>query len=75
MSGREGETYLGDGKEKLFNEPGGVTISAGKMYVADTNNHRIQIVDMKTKDVTTLKLTDVPSVPRESAVSKKEMKK
>jgi thiol-disulfide isomerase/thioredoxin len=69
------ETYLGEGKEKLFNEPGGVSISAGKMYVADTNNHRIQIVDMKTKEVSTLKLSDVPSVPRESAVSKKEMKK
>lgn len=69
------ETYLGDGKEKLFNEPGGVSISAGKMYVADTNNHRIQVVDMKTKDVTTLKLSDVPAVVRESAVSAKDKKK
>ena len=72
---RSCETYLGDGKEKMFNEPGGVSISGGKMYVADTNNHRIQIVDMKTKDVSTLRLTDVPSVPREEAVSTKEKRK
>jgi hypothetical protein len=29
------------------------------MYVADTNGHRIRVVDMKTQDVTTLPLSGV----------------
>ncbi|MBM3992743.1 MAG: redoxin domain-containing protein [Planctomycetes bacterium] len=60
--------FLGDGpgwlKEKMLDEPGGISIAAGKMYIADTNNHRIQVVDMKTKVMTTLRLQDVPPVPR-----------
>ena len=62
--------YKRECKEKLFNEPGGISISGGKMYVADTNNHRIQVVDMKTKAITTLRLQDVEPVRRESTVKK-----
>ncbi|HZZ78892.1 MAG TPA: thioredoxin-like domain-containing protein [Gemmataceae bacterium] len=68
------DTYLGE-KEKMFNEPGGLTISAGKMYIADTNNHRIQIVDMKTKDVTTLRLQGVDPVRRDVVMTKDPEKK
>jgi thiol-disulfide isomerase/thioredoxin len=57
------DTFIGE-KEKLFDEPGGLSIAAGKMYIADTNNHRIRIVDMKTKEITTLTLQDVAPVPR-----------
>jgi thiol-disulfide isomerase/thioredoxin len=70
------DTYLGDPpgwlKEKMFNEPGGLSIASGKMYIADTNNHRIQVVDMKTKEATTLKLQGVDPVRREEAVSKEK---
>ncbi len=66
-------TYLGDPpgwlKEKMFDEPGGISIAAGKMYIADTNNHRIRVVDMKTKDQTTLKLQDVEPIRRGLAAS------
>ena len=61
---RECKTWLG-GEEAgwlataLFSEPGGLSIAGGKMYVADTNAHRVRVVDMKTKAVTTLKLTGV----------------
>jgi DNA-binding beta-propeller fold protein YncE len=30
-----------------FNEPGGLTASAGKLYVADTNNHAIRVIDLR----------------------------
>jgi thiol-disulfide isomerase/thioredoxin len=30
-----------------FNEPGGLAYAAGKLYVADTNNHRIRTVDLE----------------------------
>lgn len=51
--GKPGHT---DGKESQFYEPGGLGVANNKMYVADTNNHAIRIVDMKTKEVSTLKI-------------------
>ncbi|MFC1959192.1 thioredoxin-like domain-containing protein [Chloroflexota bacterium] len=32
--------------EALFDEPGGVSHAAGNLYVADTNNHAIRVVDL-----------------------------
>jgi sugar lactone lactonase YvrE len=29
-----------------FDEPGGISAAAGKLYVADTNNHRIRVIDL-----------------------------
>jgi sugar lactone lactonase YvrE len=61
---RSCKTFLG-GEEPgwlatpLFNEPGGISYAAGKLYVADTNAHRIRVVDLKTKTVSTLRLTGV----------------
>lgn len=50
-------TWLGTGKpgEKLaaadsqINEPAGLAIAGGSLLIADTNNHRILKVDLKTK--------------------------
>ncbi|MCI0682265.1 MAG: redoxin domain-containing protein [Gemmataceae bacterium] len=65
----ECRTFLGDPpgwlKAKMFNEPGGISIAGSKMYVADTNNHRIRVVDMNTKYVTTLNLEGVEPPKRE----------
>lgn len=49
------ETWLGTGKAGSgldpvqFAEPAGLTIAGDKLYVADTNNHRIVLIDLKTK--------------------------
>lgn len=49
------ETYLGTGEagEGLdpvqFSEPAGLSIAGDSLFVADTNNHRIVRVDLKTK--------------------------
>lgn len=43
----------------LFNEPAGISHAGGKLYVADTNTHRIRVVDLKTKQVRTLRLKGV----------------
>ena len=57
---REVRTFLGgdegDGwfAGPLFNEPAGISYAAGKLYVADTNAHRIRAVNIATKEVTTL---------------------
>src|SRR5438128_3719041 len=50
-SGKPGQA---DGALPLFYEPGGLTIAGDKLYVADTNNHAIRVVDLKTKETKTL---------------------
>jgi DNA-binding beta-propeller fold protein YncE len=56
-------TFLGtgkpgqaDGTAPSFYEPGGLSLANGNLYVADTNNHAIRVVDLKTKRVSTLRL-------------------
>ena len=56
-------TLLGTGKpgqldstSPSFYEPGGLGIANDKLYVADTNNHAIRVVDLKTKRTTTLRI-------------------
>jgi thiol-disulfide isomerase/thioredoxin len=53
-SGKEG---LNNGKilDSTFDEPSGLTIYKDKIYVADTNNNLIRIIDTKTSNVSTLK--------------------
>jgi DNA-binding beta-propeller fold protein YncE len=60
LGGEESEGWLFG---PLFNEPAGLSYAAGKLYVADTNAHRIRVVDLKTKQVSTLKLTGVDPPP------------
>ena len=50
-SGKPGQA---DGALPLFYEPGGLTVAGDKLYVADTNNHAIRVVDLKTKETKTL---------------------
>jgi hypothetical protein len=40
-----------------LHEPGGLAIGETKIYVADTNAHRIAVVDEKSGEVATLDLT------------------
>ncbi len=53
-TGKSGQT---DGKTPTFYEPGGLSVADGKLFVADTNNHAIRVVDLKTKEVSTLKIS------------------
>jgi YVTN family beta-propeller protein len=42
-----------------FDEPGGLSVAGGSLYVADTNNHAIRVVDLATRKVRTLALEGV----------------
>jgi thiol-disulfide isomerase/thioredoxin len=60
---RTSETFLGsgesgmrDGDHATFDEPGGVSVAFGKLYIADTNNHLIRVADLKTRRVETLRI-------------------
>jgi hypothetical protein len=79
------ETFLGtgksgqkDGKDATFYEPAGLSIADGKLYIADTNNQAIRVVDLKTKTVSTLKIGGLtPPVQKEienSAPNSQEIK-
>ncbi len=59
-------TFLGTGKEGLqdgaaatFDEPGGLSIAHGKLYIADTNNHAIRVADLKSKKVETIQFRNL----------------
>jgi len=43
-----------DGTQPAFYEPGGLSVANGRLYVADTNNHAVRVVDLKTKQTSTL---------------------
>ncbi|MDX6386031.1 MAG: hypothetical protein QOK48_3604, partial [Blastocatellia bacterium] len=50
-TGKPGQT---DGPNPSFYEPGGLAVAGDKLYVADTNNHAIRVVDLKTRASKTL---------------------
>jgi len=53
-----------------FFEPGGLAVAADKLYVADTNNHAIRVVDLKTSQVSTLAIAGLKP-PEPPAVAAK----
>ncbi len=62
-SGKPGQA---DGKNASCYEPGGISVADGKLYVADTNNHAIRVVDLKTKMTSTLMIRGLkPPSPAE----------
>jgi thiol-disulfide isomerase/thioredoxin len=57
-SGESGNTDAADAMTATFNEPAGISAAAGKLYVADTNNHAIRVIDLTDGGrVSTLELT------------------
>ncbi|MBZ0202469.1 MAG: redoxin domain-containing protein [Ignavibacteria bacterium] len=64
---KESRTYAGTGftgtrdgikDAAQFNEPNGLTILNRKIYLTDTNNNLIRLIDMTTGEVKTLKITN-----------------
>lgn len=63
LESNEVSTLTGDGVggyqdgalvEALFDEPGGLSYAAGRLYVADTNNHAIRVIDLAAGSVETI---------------------
>jgi len=61
------QTFLGGGRgdaegaQPQFYEPGGLSVAGDNLYVADTNNHKIKVVNLTTKQTSTLTLTNLPA--------------
>ena len=60
-----GKSGLKDGKglDSKLSEPSGFALDskANKLYVADTNNHVIRMIDLISKEIKTLNLSGVPT--------------
>src|SRR5438552_10776498 len=52
-SGKPGQA---DGAKSSFYEPGGLSVAGDRLYVADTNNHAIRVVDLRTTEAKTLQM-------------------
>jgi hypothetical protein len=53
---REVVSWLGG--DGLFDEPGGLSIAGDRLFIADTNHHRIAVALLKTGEVKVLELQD-----------------
>lgn len=51
-----GKPGQADGPAPSFYEPGGLSVAGDKLYIADTNNHAIRVLDLKTKETKTLQI-------------------
>jgi thiol-disulfide isomerase/thioredoxin len=75
-----GKPGQADGAQPSFYEPGGLAVAGNQLYVADTNNHAIRVVDLKTKETRTLALKDLQppaanqTATTEPAVNEEEIK-
>jgi len=48
----------GIGRAAGFHEPGGISAAEGRLYVADTDNHAIRVIDLTTGEVRTLEIRE-----------------
>lgn len=80
-------TFAGTGRHGLkngerlkaqFNEPGGLAVIGDGLYIADTNNHQIRTLDLKTGEVANLELKNLerllPRKPGEKEDEDKDAK-
>ncbi len=54
VDGETGGFRDGGPDEAAFDEPGGLAYADGRLYVADTNNHAIRVIDLAAQQVTTV---------------------
>ncbi len=59
LAGQTGGGYQdGSFAEALFDEPGGLSYAAGRLYVADTNNHMIRVLDLVSGMVSSVRFAN-----------------
>jgi DNA-binding beta-propeller fold protein YncE len=75
VKSREVKTFSGSGepgdedKPARFYQPGGLSVAGTSLYVADTNNHKIRVIDLKSEAVTTLDLAGLNPPRAETRLS------
>ncbi|XP_067321918.1 NHL repeat-containing protein 2 isoform X2 [Anolis sagrei] len=78
-TGEASNTIGSSFNSSTFNEPGGLCVEEGGrlLYVADTNNHQIKVLDLETKTVSLLPLlnSDTVDAVNDQSMQKLEMAK
>ena len=71
-AGRPGQL---DGARPSFYEPGGLSVANNRLYVADTNNHAVRVIDLRTRAVETLRIAGLrpPTSANNSATAENDM--
>lgn len=64
-----GEPGAADGENAQFYEPGGIDYANGKLYVADTNNHAIRVIDVASRTASTVVFPNVTRLLTDEALS------
>jgi thiol-disulfide isomerase/thioredoxin len=62
---RQRGTLDGDRKKAQFNEPGGISATSDALFVADTNNHLIRRIDLKSGKVSTVELKGLETLTKQ----------
>jgi DNA-binding beta-propeller fold protein YncE len=81
---RESRTFAGTGEaglvdgslgEAQFYEPGGINYADGKLYVADTNNHVVRVIDLEAETVSTVDFGEATALlmPEETSSSEGDL--
>lgn len=65
-----GKPGQADGAAPSFYEPGGLSLANGKLYVADTNNHAVRVIDLGTKQTSTLRINGLQPPAKSVAETK-----
>jgi DNA-binding beta-propeller fold protein YncE len=55
-AGAPGGFAGGAGSGARFSAPGGLAVARGKLFVADTNNHRVRVIDLASGEAGTLEI-------------------
>lgn len=55
-TGEAGDSLGPQFNKTCFNEPGGICIGAKLLFVADTNNHKIKVLDLDSNNVSPVRL-------------------
>lgn len=62
----------GELSKASFNEPGGISYAKGKLYISDTNNDLIRIIDLSTGKVSTLQMKGIEKLRKPFSFSMKD---
>ncbi len=58
-----------DGIKPQFYEPGGLSVAGSRLFIADTNNHAVRVVNLQSNEVSTLKIQGLTSPKEDKTAS------
>jgi thiol-disulfide isomerase/thioredoxin len=75
---RDCQTWLGDGSKGTrldpvrFSEPSGLAIAGNRLFITDTNNHRVLVAEIDTKEVSVFEVQGLEPPEQPKAVARND---